>query len=80
MERSAAEVKQWLKALLGDLLGVSADKIDVHAPFDRYGLDSSTAISVTVELEEFLGCDLEPTLLYKYPTIAELAQHLGRAE
>jgi acyl carrier protein len=80
MTRSAGDVERWLKTLVGDLLGISADKIDVHAPFDRYGLDSSTAISVTIELEEFLGRELDATLLYQYPTIAELAQHLGKAE
>jgi len=79
-KKSAQEVEGWLAALVGGLVGLPAEEIDRKARFDRYGLDSSAAISVTVELEDYLGRELEPTLLYDHPTIAELARHLAETE
>jgi acyl carrier protein len=75
-KKTAADVERWLARLVGELVGVPAETIDVGARFDRYGLDSAAAISVTVELEKYLGRELEPTLVYEYPTIAKLARHL----
>ena len=46
-------------------------------PFDRYGLDSSAAVGMTGDLEDWLGKEVEPILLYDYPTIETLARHLS---
>lgn len=46
-------------------------------PFDRYGLDSSVAVGLTGDLEDWLETKLDPTLLYDYPTIEGLSQHLA---
>ncbi len=32
---------------------------------------------MTGDLEDWLGCELDPTLLYDYPTIDALAWHLA---
>jgi acyl carrier protein len=76
---SAAEIQDWIVAYLADLLDVSADEIDVAIPFDRYGLDSSAAIGMTGDLEDWLGVEIDPTVLYDYPTIQGLARQLGSA-
>lgn len=44
----------------------------------RYGLDSVTAVGLAGELEEWLGRQITPTLIYDYPTIAGLIQYLLR--
>ena len=46
-------------------------------PFDRYGLDSSAAIGMIGDLENWIGIELDPTLPYDYPSIETLAQHLA---
>ncbi|MBG1258277.1 acyl carrier protein [Nostoc commune] len=73
---TAAEIQTWIVAYLADLLEVDSDEIEVTIPFDRYGLDSSAAVGLTGDLEDWLGCELDPTLLYDYPTVETLVKHL----
>ncbi|WP_346294332.1 condensation domain-containing protein [Sphaerothrix gracilis] len=73
---TVAEIRAWLTAYLADILEISADQIDQTVPFDRYGLDSALAMGLSGDLEDWLNRELVPTLLYDYPTIEALAQHL----
>jgi acyl carrier protein len=74
--RSKEEVQDWLVAVLADLLDIDPDAIDLQMSYDRYGLDSSAAIGLTDSLGTWLGTDLVATLLYDYPTIEALSEHL----
>ncbi|NEQ95283.1 MAG: acyl carrier protein [Cyanothece sp. SIO2G6] len=67
-------VEQWLVDYLSSLLDIDVDEIDVAVPFDRYGLDSSAALALTGDLGTWLKRDLEPTVIYDYPTIEALAK------
>ncbi|RCJ25062.1 phosphopantetheine-binding protein [Nostoc sp. ATCC 43529] len=71
------EIQNWLVSYIAELLEVDLDKIDITIPFDRYGLDSSAAMELSGELEDWLGRELAPTLLYDYPTIEALAKNLS---
>jgi acyl carrier protein len=73
---SQSDIEQWLAALIGELLEMSPSKIDMNVRFDRYGLDSVAALSVTEALGEYLRRELDATVLYDFPTIRKLAQHL----
>ncbi|HEX3860700.1 MAG TPA: acyl carrier protein [Stellaceae bacterium] len=44
--------------------------------FVQMGLDSATSAYFIVELEEWLGIELEPELVFDYPTITDLARHI----
>ncbi len=74
---TAAEIKDWIVSYLAELLEIEPDEVDVTIPFDRYGLDSSAAVGLTGDLEDWLGRELDPTLLYDYPTAEALVQHLS---
>lgn len=74
---TATEIQAWIVSYLADLLEVDSEEIEVTIPFDRYGLDSSAAVGLTGDLEDWLGCELDPTLLYDYPTVEALVQHLN---
>lgn len=76
-EISASEIQDWLVAYIANLLEIESEEVDVTIPFDRYGLDSSAAVGMTGDLEDWLGKEVEPILLYDYPTIEALAQHLS---
>ncbi|AFY75732.1 MAG: acyl carrier protein [Hydrococcus sp. C42_A2020_068] len=76
-EISAVEIQDWIVAYLADLLETEPEEIDVTIPFDRYGLDSSAAVGLTGDLENWLGTEVEPTLLYDYPTVEALVEHLN---
>jgi acyl carrier protein len=70
------DLERWLRALVGELLDVPPDQIDVTESLERYGLDSSTALCVVDSLERHLDRELDPALLYDYTTIRALARHL----
>ena len=74
---TAAEIQAWTVAYLANLLEVTPEEVDVTIPFDRYGLDSYAAISLTGDLQDWLGYDVDPTLLYDYPTIEGLVNYLS---
>ena len=71
-------IQNWLTAYLANLLEIDPSAIDVTTPFERYGLDSAAVVSLAGDLEEWLGTELDITLLYDHPTIAELSQHLAK--
>ncbi|MEL6553181.1 MAG: acyl carrier protein [Cyanobacteria bacterium J06621_11] len=70
-------IRQWIVIYLSDLLEISANEIDTEIPFDSYGLDSSAAIGLTGDLEDWLGQEVDPTLLYDYPTVESLVDYLA---
>ena len=74
------DIKSWMTNYLSDLLKLPVEQIDCEEPFERLGLDSSAAIAVVGELEEWLNIDIEPTAPYDHPTIAQLSAYLeGKA-
>lgn len=77
-EKSASEIQDWIVAYLADLLEIEPDEVDITIPFDRYGLDSTAAVSLTGDLEDWLTIEIEPTLLYNYPTVEALVRYLSR--
>jgi acyl carrier protein len=74
---TATDIQNWLVSHIAEILEIKSDQIDVEVPFDDYGLGSAAAIGLTGELEDWLTYELDPTLLYDYPTIADLSQHLA---
>jgi acyl carrier protein len=74
---SAAEIQQWLIARLSKLLKTEPGQIDVTKSFDRLGLDSATAVGITLDLEDFLGRDVDPEVLYENWTVQKLAAYLA---
>jgi acyl carrier protein len=42
------------------------------------GLDSANSVFLIVELEDRLGLELTPDVLFEHPTIGELARHLAQ--
>ncbi len=74
---STAEIEQWFVTYLAQEMQVSEDEIDVEAPFDQLAIDSAIVISMTGDLEDWLGRTIDPTLVYDYPTIASFSQYLG---
>jgi acyl carrier protein len=76
--KSGDEIKAWVVDYLADLLETDPEEIDVTIPFDRYGLDSSAAVGLTGDLEDWLGAEVQPTLLYDYPTVEALVEHLSK--
>ncbi len=74
---TAEEVQDWIVGYLSKQMQISPDTIDITAPFESLALDSATAIGMTGDLEHWLGRPIDPTTVYDYPTIEELAEYLA---
>ncbi|MGH2412356.1 MAG: condensation domain-containing protein, partial [Microcystaceae cyanobacterium] len=74
------EIQDWLVNYLSQLLEIDPEEVDVTNPFERYGLDSSAAVVLSGDLQDWLGCELEPELLFDCPTIETLTQYLTEKE
>ncbi|MFT5375678.1 MAG: acyl transferase domain-containing protein/acyl-CoA synthetase (AMP-forming)/AMP-acid ligase II [Candidatus Latescibacterota bacterium] len=74
------DLRSWLLGRLAARFQMPMAAINAGEPLARYGLDSLTAVSLSGELEVFLGRSLVPTLLYDYPSIDALVVHLTGGE
>ena len=74
--KNQEEIGNWLASKLSELLGINADEIDFKEPFANFGLNSIAAVSLSGDLEDWLGCELPATLLWDYPTIEALARYI----
>ena len=74
---SEAAIRDWCVGYLARTLDLPDQTIDTEMTFARMGLDSANSVFLIVELEDWLGLELTPELVFEYPTICELARHLS---
>src|SRR6185437_115427 len=73
-----AELQTGLRAILARELQLAETDLDLDRPFAEYGLNSVMAMSVRRDTELFVGIELSATMLFNYPTIVALAEHLAK--
>ena len=73
---TAEDISSWLVGYLSRLLSIEAEELDTSVAFERYGLDSTAAAGLSGDLGDWLGCQLESNLVYNYPTIDAVTDHL----
>ncbi|OBK32121.1 polyketide synthase [Mycobacterium sp. 1245111.1] len=73
-----AELQTGLRAILARELQLVEADLDLDRPFAEYGLNSVMAMSVRRDTELFVGIELSATMLFNYPTIVALAEHLAK--
>ena len=78
-EVTAFAIRDRCTEFVSQLLDEKKDAIDADAEFDRLGLDSAMAVAMIFDLEEWLGRELSPSLLFEQTTINKLADHLAGA-
>ena len=71
------QIRAWLIDQIAEATRSKPQEIDICEPFDSYGLSSTEAVALSGDLEDLLGRQLSPTLLYEYPTIRALSEYLG---
>ncbi len=76
--QAQTEITAWLVAYTAELLEIESVEIDITADVDSYGLDSVTLINLLGNLEQWLGCEIEPSLLSEYSSIEALAKYLAQ--
>jgi len=70
------EIRTWLISRIAERTGTEPQEIGVWEPFTVFGLVSKDAVGIAAELEDWLGRRFSPNLLYDYPSIGVLTQHL----
>ena len=76
--QAQADIEAWLVAYTAELLEIEPDRVDMTVEVDAYGLDSATLITLLGDLEQWLGCELETSVLFDYPSIEALARYLAQ--
>lgn len=72
------QIVDWCRQHIATLLDFPVERIPVDAEFDTFGLDSAAAVSLVVDMEEWLGTEVSPSLLFEFPTIQLVAGEIIR--
>ncbi|MCC6793695.1 MAG: SDR family NAD(P)-dependent oxidoreductase [Candidatus Hydrogenedentes bacterium] len=75
--RSKEAIQAWLTEHIASELGISSSEINPNGAFDDLGMASRDAVTLSGDLETWLERKLSPTLLWEYPSIAQLAAYLA---
>jgi acyl carrier protein len=72
-------ILRWLTPRLAASLGVSATALDPMVPLAEMGVDSVHAVSLVGEIEAQFDIDVDPTLIFDYPTLSHIAEYIYAA-
>ena len=75
-EPTSETLSAWLVDWLSREIPMPAEEIDTAASVLDYSLSSVTATILVGDLEDWLGLELSPTLVWDFPTIDEITAHL----
>ncbi len=77
---SVAEVEHWLQNWFAQQFNFESNgansAVDCTTSFVQLGLESVTAATLVADLEDWLDIEIDITLIWDYPTISSLAQHI----
>jgi acyl carrier protein len=72
-------IQRWLTNRLGSYLAIPEHSIDPQLPLAEMGVDSVHAISLVGDVEAHYDIDVEPTLVFDYPTLSHIAEFIHTA-
>lgn len=76
---SRTSVVQWLTARIAFHLEAPAHIVEATTPLAELGFDSVRAIGLVGDIEDRYDIDVDATLVYDYPTLAEIADFVCAA-
>jgi acyl carrier protein len=79
MNANRRTILRWLTAQLASYLEVPATAIDPMVPLAEIGVDSVHAVSLVGDVEAHFDTDVDPTLIFDYPTLAHIAEFIDEA-
>lgn len=71
---SNEKLVDWFQKKLADELGKSQAEISLDTPIEEYHLDSISLVSLSQDLEDFVGFYIEPTIFSEFETINEVIE------
>ncbi|GAA2531452.1 acyl carrier protein [Pilimelia columellifera] len=76
---SAELLTPWILAQAASLLQLEPERLRADRPLSDFGLDSVRGIALIGDLEELIGRDLDPDLLWDHPAVNDLVAVLTGA-
>jgi acyl carrier protein len=70
------ELKEFLVERVSSALRLKKSELDLDTSFAQYGLESIDSVILASEIEEEIGVQLEPTVLWEHDTINLCASFL----
>ncbi|WP_328912184.1 MULTISPECIES: acyl carrier protein [unclassified Streptomyces] len=74
---TAKDAQDWLIDKIAQRLGVDRSEVPSEQYFDELDLDSTEALILAGELENWLGFELGTTALWYHPTVKDLAEFIS---
>lgn len=78
--KAVKDMELWIYEWLEKEAGVESDQFTVSTSFSEYGLDSSLSIRFVNDINEHYSIQIEPTIIWSYSTVSELADYLCEFE
>jgi len=76
--RADGDLRTWLTNELAAIMGEAyASRLDPQRGFADLGIDSMMAAQLAEAIEREWGIDLPVVTVFNYPTVEDLAAHLG---
>ncbi|TCJ93546.1 acyl carrier protein [Nocardia alba] len=72
----SATTEDWLIERVADYTDRAPHQVDPTIPLAELGMDSVSAVALCGEIEDRWLLDIDPTLVFEYPTIAAIATYL----
>ncbi|MCV7169397.1 acyl carrier protein [Mycobacterium manitobense] len=79
MTTNRRPILHWLTARLASYLEVPVTTISPMVPLAEMGVDSVHAISLVGDVELHFDIDVDPTMIFDYPTLSHIADFIGSA-
>jgi acyl carrier protein len=71
-------IVNWCTEYVCSVLDISDSEVNANSEFDRFGLDSALTTAMIIDLEELLGIDISPSILFKQTTIKNIAAEISK--
>ncbi|MFC4063275.1 acyl carrier protein [Planomonospora corallina] len=69
-------LREWLRAQVASYVARAPEEIDPQVPIAQYGMDSVYSLGLCGDIQAEYGLEVEPTLAWEHPTVADMADHL----
>ncbi|MFH5210446.1 acyl carrier protein [Antrihabitans spumae] len=78
--RTIEPIVDWLVERVAFYVELPAQEIDPDVPLAELGIESVVAVSLCGEIEDRWELDLDPTVVFDYPTIADMASFIAEED
>jgi acyl carrier protein len=75
----ARSIERWVIDRVAFYLECPAEDVDPAVPLAETGIDSASAVGLCGDVEDYWHIDADPTLVFDYPTIADIAAFIAES-